>query len=116
MLPNLLQTVKRFSVPTQLIKVSTAIVNHKPVDTETPINIRASIQPAQKDKLNKDKIDWSLKYIQVHSYDQMVSGTLVSGEISINDIIVHHGIRYKSFEGTDYNDFGFYETVMEEQK
>jgi len=116
MLPNLLATVKRLSQPTQLIKVVTTIVDHKPSEAETPINVRAAIQPAQKNKLNKDKIDWSLKYIMVHSYDQMVLGVSVSGEISISDYIVHHGIRYKAFENADYNDYGFYETIMEEQK
>lgn len=120
MLPDLLETVKSLSQPTQLIKVETTIVNHRPSEVETPLNVRAAIQPAQKNKLNKDKIDWSLKYIMVHSYDQtIVIGdvpTLVSGEISISDYIVHKGIKYKAFENSDYNDYGFYETIMEEQK
>ena len=120
MLPNLLLTVKRLSQPTQLINVVTTIVNHRPSEVETPFNVKAAIQPAQKNKLNKDKIDWSLKYIMVHSYDQIIIiadvPTSVSGEISINDYIVHNGIKYKAFENSDYNDYGFYETIMEEQK
>lgn len=106
MLPNLSQTVKRFSVPTQLMKVSTAIVNHKPYYTGIESNIKVVIQPAQKEKLNIDRINWSLKYIQVHSVDC----------IYLSDIITHKGILYQAYEDADYSDYGYYEIIMEEYK
>ena len=33
-LPNMSRTVKRFSIPAKLIKVTKTIVNHKPVESE----------------------------------------------------------------------------------
>lgn len=105
-LPNMSRTVKRFSVPVKLIKITKTIVNHKPVETEVESTIKAVVQPAQKEKLNQDKINWSLRYVQVHSID----------EIAIDDIIEYKGVRYKAFENGDYNDYGYYENIMEEQK
>lgn len=105
-LPNLSRTVKRLSQPIKLIKVTTTVVNHKPVEAEVESTIKAVVQPAQKEKLNKDKIDHSLKYVRVHSVDEIV----------MNDIIEHQGIRYKAFEDADYSDYGYYEIIMEEQK
>ena len=105
-LPNLSRTVKRLSQPIKLFKITTNVVNHKPVETEVESTIRAVVQPAQKEKLNKDKIDYSLKYVQVHSVEAIV----------MNDVIEHQGIRYKAFEDADYSDYGYYETIMEEQK
>lgn len=105
-LPNLSRTVKNFSIPVKLFKIATTIVNHKPVETETESSIKVVVQPAQKEKLNKDKIDWSLRYVQVHSLDQIV----------MNDEIEYKGVRYKAFEDADYSEYGYYEIIMEEQK
>ena len=106
MLPNMSRTVRNFSIPTKLFKVTKTIVNHKPAEALIESSIKTVIQPANKEKLNKDKIDWSLKYVLVHSVDQII----------MDDIIEHKGIRYKAFEDADYNDYGYYELVMEEQK
>lgn len=105
-LPNMSRTVKRFSVPVKLLKITTSIVNHKPVETETESTIKVVVQPAQKEKLNKDKIDYSLQYVQVHSLDA----------INIGDVIEYKSIRYKAIEDVNYSDYGYYENIMEEQK
>ncbi len=105
-LPNLSRTVKRFSVPVKLFKITKTIVNHVPQETEVESSIKAVVQPAQKEKLVKDKIDHSLKYVQVHTLTEIVEG----------DIIEYKGIRYKAFEDADYSDYGYYEIIMEEQK
>ncbi len=105
-LPNMSRTVKNFSIPVKLFKVTTTIVQHKPVENYVESSIKCVVQPAQKEKLNKDKIDWSLRYIQVHSIDQIL----------IDDEIEYKGIRYKAFEDGDYSEYGYYENIMEEQK
>ena len=106
MLPNLSGTVKRFSQDVKLIRVTTNIVNHQPVETETVINIRAVVQPAQIEKILKDKLDYSLRYVLVHSLD----------EILINDKLEHKGIIYRAIEDADYNEYGYYTSVLEEVK
>lgn len=100
------RTVKRFSIPAKLIKVTKTIVNHKPVESEVESTFKCVIQPAQKEKLNQDKINWSLRYIRVHSID----------ELDIDDVIEYKNVIYKVFEKGDYIDYGYYETIMEEQK
>lgn len=105
-LPNLSKTVKRLSQPVSLLRVTKSVVDHRVVESETTISIKAVVQPAQKDKLNKAKLDFNLKYILVHSLQ----------EVKISDIIVHHNIRYKAFENADYSDYGYYEIIMEEEK
>jgi len=103
---NLSNTIKRLSVPLSLVKVTTTIVNHVPTETEVISNIKAVVQPADKDKINKDKLDYTLKYIQVNNLE----------EILINDIVEYKGIRYKAFENADYTDYGYYESIMEQIK
>ena len=105
-LPNMASAVKGFSVPVKLLKVATSIVNHKPVEVETESTIKVVIQPAQKEKLNKDKIDFSLQYVQIHSLDA----------INIGDMIEYKSIMYKAIEDADYSEYGYYEIIMEEQK
>lgn len=100
------RTVKRLSQPIKLFKITTTIVDHKPVEEEVESSIKAVVQPAQKEKLNKDKIDYSLRYVQVHSLEAVL----------MNDIIEHKNVRYKAFEDADYSDYGYYEIIMEEQK
>ena len=105
-LPNLSKTVKRLSQSVTLNRITRSVVDHRVVETLTPTPFKAVIQPAQKNKLNKAKLDFSLKYIQVHSLE----------EVKISDIIVHQSISYKAFENADYNDYGYYEIIMEELK
>jgi hypothetical protein len=105
-LPNLSKTIRRLSQDVTLSRITKSVIDHKVVESETSVAFKAVVQPAQKNKLNKAKLDFNLKYILVHSLL----------EVKISDIIVHHNIRYKAFENADYNDYGYYEIIMEEQK
>ena len=106
MLPKLTSTILRLGQQVKLIRTISEIVNHRPVETETFFTIKAVIQPAQHSKLNKSRLDFNLKYIQVHSID----------EIKINDIIEYKNKRYRVFEEANYIDYGYYETILEEIK
>lgn len=105
-LPNMSRTVKRFSIPAKLYKLTTTIVNHKPYKTAIEIPIKVVVQPAQKEKINQGKINWSLKYVQVHSLD----------EIRLNDILDYKNCKYQAIENSDYSEYGYYESIMEEHK
>jgi len=106
MLPNLSNTIRRFSQSVVLIRTTEEIINHKPQNTEEYKSIKAVIQPAQKSKLNKDLIDWSLGYLWVHSLET----------IKKNDKIEYKGKEYRAFEDANYSDYGYYETTFEEIK
>ena len=106
MLPNLSQTVRRFAQPIKLIKTVETIVNHRPTQTETITDIKAVVQPADAETISKNRLDSSLRFIQVHSLE----------EILINDIIEYRGLKYKAYENSDYLDYGYFENIMEEIK
>lgn len=106
MLPNLSSTVRRFERPVTLHSVIQTIVNYEPVNTETDTAERAVVQPANKDRLNPDLVDWSLDYKTMHS----------RFETSLNDRVTVEGVKYKIFELGRYNMYGYYESVLEEIK
>jgi len=106
MLPNLSNTVKRFSQDVNLIRVTTTVINHKPVEEETNIAIKAVIQPADKEKLNIDKIDYSLKYILINSTDEM----------RIKDKLEYKSTKYRIIAVEDFSDYGYYRAIAEEVK
>jgi len=105
-LPNLSGVVKSFSQEVIHHKISTVIENHRKVESETTSTINAMIQPQETTKLNKEKVDYTLKYILVHSTD----------EIGFDDYITYKQKKYKCFEVGEWNDYGFFIVVMEEIK
>lgn len=106
MLPQMGKVLQRFLQPVTIRTVSQEIVDFRPVETEVSLITKAVVQPAQKEKLNPAIIDWSLRYLQVHSTDQM----------KIGDFITHSGTGYKAVELGDYNDYEYFETIFEEVK
>ncbi len=106
MLPNMSRVLIRLERPVELITVTQTIVDFKPVDVETSVSTKAVVQPAQKENLNPEIIDWSLIYKQVHS-------KLL---VKLGDLMTVDGVKYKAVELGDYNAYGYYETIFEEVK
>ena len=106
MLPDMSDVLDEFSQPITLIRVSQDIVNFRPVDNETDVPIDAVVQPAVKEKINPNIIDWSLDYKQVHSFQEILFG----------DQMVYCGVKYKAVELGPYQDYGFSEAIFEEIK
>ena len=75
-------------------------------ETVTTQTIQAVVQPAEKDKLNADNIDWSLEYQTIHSKTQFVEGQFFE----------YGGRDYKIISSLPYGDYGYYEGVGEETK
>ena len=105
-LPDMSPTLKRFEQAILLSTVTQTIVNFLPVETEVVTDIFAVVQPAQKEKLNPSIIDWSLRYMLVHS----------SSTIKIGDFMTHDSIKYKAVDYGPYSDYGFNSVVFEEIK
>lgn len=72
----------------------------------TAIEILASVQPADKRKLNPDTIDWSLDYKMIHS----------ATPLDLGKFIEYGGRDYKIIQLNNYGDNGYYEVVGEETK
>ena len=106
MLPQMGKVLKRFQQPVTIKTVTQTIVDFRPVENETSLITQAVVQPAQKEKLNPAIIDWTLRYLQMHSIDP----------VKIGDIITHSSTDYKAVELGDYSDYEYYETIFEEIK
>lgn len=106
MLPDMSGVLDRFLQNVTIGTVTQTVVNHRPVDTHVDLATQAVVQPANKEKLNPDIVDWSLIYKQVHS----------KVEIKIGDFLTVSGKKYKAVELGDYNEYGYYETIFEEVK
>jgi hypothetical protein len=106
MLPNMANTVQRFERPVTLHTITQANVNFRPVNTPVDSAETAVVQPANKDKINPDIIDWSLDYKQMHS----------RFSVKLIDQVTVDGVKYKIVESGNYNAYGYYESLLEEIK
>lgn len=106
MLPDMSPALKRFEQTILLSTVTQTIVNFRPVEAEVVTEIQAVVQPAQKEKLNPSIVDWSLRYMLVHS----------SSAIKVGDFITHDSTKYKGVDYGPYLNYGFNSLVFEEVK
>jgi hypothetical protein len=106
MLPDLSGALAEWAQPIIVKTVTKATVDFEPIDQVAVRTVQAVVQPAQKRKLNPDIIDWSLKYLQVHSVSQ----------IAVGEFIEYKGEDYKIVDDGDYDDYGFYEVIAEQTK
>lgn len=106
MLPDMGDVLDGFTQPLTLIKVTQEVVDYKPVNVETIITIDAVIQVADSDKIKSDKVDFSKKYIQIHTVSELKNIYMC----------IYKGVKYKAFLLKPYQDYGFYEATFEEKK
>lgn len=93
--------------PVEYYSVTQTIVDYKPAEQLTLVDgFEAVVQPAERQRLDPDTYDFSLRHKLLHSRQPMATG----------DQIVHAGITYRAPEDADYSDYGFYEAVFEETK
>ena len=72
----------------------------------TARTLPAVVQVAQKEKLNTDAIDWSKRYLLVHSPDPIENG----------EYLEYGGEDYKIIDNGDWQAYGFTEAVAEQTK
>jgi len=95
-----------FEQPVVFTEKKTISVNFEEYEECTDITIPAVIQPAQKESLTVDNVDYSKKYILIHSTE----------ELKINYFVTWRGKEFKIIDLGDYVDYCFYEAVGEEVK
>ena len=89
------------------IKTVTKItVDFVEADTVAGRTIQAMVQVAEKEKLNPDQIDWSKKYVLVHSPDP----------INVGEYIESGGEDYKIIDPGDWQAYGYTEAIAEQTK
>ena len=106
MLPDMSDTLSEWSLPYPLKTVTKLTVDFVEADTVSVGTVSAVIQVADKTKLNIDQIDWSLRYLLVHTADEIIIGQYIEFE----------GGDYKVVDDGNYQLYGFTEAVAEQTK
>jgi len=106
MLPDVASALSSWTKPFLVKRVSKGTVDFIESDIVTTRTVNAVVQPAQKEKLSAMQIDWSLKYIQVHT----------DLALSVGEFIEVNGEDYKIIDGGDYQSFGYTEAIAEQTK
>jgi hypothetical protein len=86
--------------------VTTTTVDFEPQQTVTPEPIRGVVQVAKPQELNADQVDWSLRYIKVHS----------KSLINVGQYVEYKGTNYRVITPSNWQDYGYSEVVAEEVK
>lgn len=97
MIPNLSGTVRRFTNPNplKLLTIEKTTVDYEPVINRVEVDFKAVVQPANREKINPQIIDWSLRYIWIHS----------ETEFLIGQYVLYKGIYYKILEDGYWSDY-----------
>lgn len=106
MLPDMSDVLIEWEIPVSLKTVTRQTVDFVDADVISVETILAVVQPAQKERLNTDAIDWSLRYMQIHSRRQLSAGQFVEVD----------GQDYKIIEDGNYQLYGFSDVVAEQTK
>lgn len=104
MLPNMSSTLTSWSSPYTIKTITRTTADFVEVIVVATRTANCVIQPAQKEKLNADQIDWSLRYLQVHSNDELKNG----------EYLVFGGEDYKIIDDGNYQLYGYSEVIAEE--
>lgn len=107
MLPNLRFPVLFFSQPIILktiTKYTQDFIEYIQVLEEKII--QATVQPAEKENLKIEQIDYSLIYLEIHSTTNM----------EINQFVEYKDKNYRIIAKGLYNDYGYNNVIAEESK
>lgn len=106
-LPNLKRTVLRKAQTVKYKMISQEIINYEAVNVESaPIDLKATIQAVEKDQIKKDKVDYNLEYISIH--------TIM--ELKISDVITYKEKDFRIFWTKNLSEYGFFHAQGEEIK
>lgn len=106
MLPDVSDVLGEWSRTVTLKTVTRTTVDFQPVIDVTTQPVQAVIQVAKPESLNVGDIDWSLRYLRVHSVSL----------IDVGQYIEYQGVNYKVITPSNWQDYGYSEVIAEEVK
>lgn len=106
MLPDMSGALEAWKQPVKIKTATTTTVDFVKSVSISETTINAVVQPADKEKLNPDTVDWSLEYIMVHSVEN----------IEIGQFIEWQSKDYKIIQLANTSQYGFDEAIGEEVK
>lgn len=92
-----------WEIPVLLKTITRRTVDQMPSDVVVVEPLQAVVQPASKERLNADRVDWSRRHIQVHARRELFDG----------QVIEYNGADYKIIEDGNYQLYGFSDVVAE---
>lgn len=104
--PNLSHVVLKDAETITLQSMVQTVVNHRPVNTPTPKDIKARVSTPTSEDLKQLEVDTSLKYQLIHCVEP----------VKVNDRFTYNGVTYKIISSNDRSNYGFYRAVGEEIK
>lgn len=106
MLPDMSDTLREWEIRVKLKTVTETTVNFVKTRVVTVVDLLAVVQPAEKEKINPDILDWTKAYKQIHS----------RAVLNVGQFVEYKGKDYKLVQEGDYQDYGFFEMFAEETK
>ena len=106
MLPDMAETLEEWQLPYTVKTVTQLTVDFVDADTVAGRTVQAVVQPAEMEKINPEIIDWSKRYLQIHS----------TSELLVGEYLEYGGEDYKLVAGGDYQLYGFSEMIGEQTK
>lgn len=103
MLPDMSEVLLEWEIPVLLKTVVERTVDQVPDNQVSVTNLLAVVQPASKSRVNPEILDWSRRYLQVHSRTRIYTG----------QVIEFQGADYKIVDDGDYQLYGFSEVIAE---
>ena len=109
MLPDMSMVLDAF-LQSIILKIVTQIsdesTSFRPELSIQNVSIKGVVQVARPQDIQKDEIDYNLRYLQVH----------IKEEAKINDKIEYQGQDYNVISVSNYNDYGYHELICEQSK
>ena len=105
-LPNMVIGLSGWTVPVVLKTETVTTTDFVETSVVSETTIQAVIQPETPESLRSDNIDWSLKYVRIHSETALAVGQFVEFEAQ----------DYKVISVTDYSAYGYYTAFGEQTR
>lgn len=110
MIPNMRGTVLSFSKDRTIRRKT----NSNQIDPNTlrpredtqNVTVKAMVTIINFDQVQKDKVDTTLRYIEIYS----------TSELRNDDLTEYQGVNYKFFAAKNFSEFGYYQAQAEEVK
>lgn len=106
MLPDMSEVLAEWAVPITVKTITRQTIDFEENDDVSLRTINAVVQVAQKDKLSADQIDWSLRYLTLHTVSQLQNG----------EFIEYGGEDYKIIDNGNWQAYGYTEALAEQSK
>lgn len=106
MIPDVSEALEEWVLPYTIKMLTRTTVDFEPVDVVTGRTVQCIVQVADKNKLNTDQIDWSKRYLRIHTAAQLTNG----------EFIEFGGEDYKIIDNGDWLLYGYTEAVAEQTK